>query len=505
MSASKPYILALDQGTTSSRAIVFNQRGSALAVAQIPFKQIYPQPGWVEHDAEAIWHSQWQAVSQVLRQLGINACQLAAIGVTNQRETCVVWDKQTGVPIYNAIVWQCRRTAAHCAELRQQGHEAMLQARTGLLCDAYFSASKLAWILNHVEGAAARAARGELLCGTIDSWLIWKLTQGRVHVTDVTNASRTQLFDIERKCWDEQLLELFGLPAAMLPKVVPSVGVVGEALIDNVAVPIAGIAGDQQSALFGQQCFAIGQAKTTYGTGCFLLMQTGQQRPHSQHQLLTTITVDAQGQPAYGLEGSVFMGGAIVQWLRDELGLISSAAESEQLACSVDDSGGVVLVPAFVGLGAPYWDGDARAMLLGLSRGSGRAQIVRAGLEAIALQCADVIHAMTQDAGMPLARLAVDGGACANDFLMQYQADITGVEVERPAQVESTALGVAFMAGLAVGFWPDTAALPPLRGQLQRFSPRLSAERRQQVQSHWQQAVRCCRSWRATTDADGYA
>jgi glycerol kinase len=486
------YLLALDQGTTSSRTIVFDDRGYPVTVAQEPFRQIYPQPGWVEHDAEEIWHTQRQTMLTAVRQAGIRPDQIAAIGITNQRETVVLWDAATGKPLHGAIVWQCRRTAEMCRELEAAGHKPNLRERTGLLLDAYFSGTKIKWMLDQNPEWRARAERGELKAGTIDSWLIYNLTGGKVHVTDVSNASRTLLFNIQTLDWDPLLLEVLGVPRPLLPTVVPSSGVVGHtdpALFEGVSIPIAGIAGDQQAALFGQGCFAPGQAKNTYGTGCFLLTNVGDKPVWSDHGLLTTVGWQVGGQVTYALEGSVFIGGAVIQWLRDELGLIQAAAESESIAASVADTGGVYLVPAFVGLGAPYWDMDARGLITGLTRGSNRAHIVRAALEAIAYQSRDVLAAMQQGLGQHLGVLRVDGGASQNNLLMQFQADILGIPVERPKCHETTALGAAYLAGLGVGVWPDTAAIA---GQWQldrRYTPEMSREQAGSLYAGWQGAV----------------
>ena len=491
-------VLALDQGTTSSRAILFDAEGRVRGVAQQEFEQRFPQPGWVEHDAQDIWLSQLAVARSVLQEQGVAASELAAIGITNQRETTVLWDRSTGLPLAPAIVWQDRRTAAQCDALREAGHEALIQHKTGLVLDAYFSATKLAWLLDHTPGARARAERGELAFGTMDSWLIWNLTSGKVHATDPSNASRTMLFNIRTQEWDDELLALFNIPVQLLPRIVPSSGVLGMSDADllGAAVPIGGVAGDQQAATFGQACHRPGMAKNTYGTGCFMLMNAGEQPVVSHNRLLTTVGwALGERPPVYCLEGSVFMAGATVQWLRDGLQIIQSAGEVEALAASVSDTGDVFLVPAFAGLGAPHWDGHARAALLGMTRGSTRAHIARAALEAIALQSAEVFVAMADDAGVPLRELRVDGGASANNLLMQMQANVLGVPVLRPCTTETSALGAAFLAGLAVGLWSDTDQLASL-WQLDRvFDPAWSADQREQLMSRWAQAVLRSRGW----------
>ena len=445
------YILSLDQGTTSSRAILFDQQQNILAVSQKEFTQIYPKEGWVEHNPMEIWSSQYAVMMEVVAQSGIHVSDLAAIGITNQRETTIVWDKATGTPIYNAIVWQCRRTAPLVDQLIQQGLTDHIKAATGLLPDAYFSATKIRWILDHVEGAQQRAERGELLFGTVDTWLLWKLTGGAVHVTDATNASRTMLYDIHKLDWDDTLLQALNIPRAMLPQVRSSSEVYGYTEIQGVRVPIAGIAGDQQAALFGQTCFEPGEAKNTYGTGCFLLMNTGDKPFVSQNGLGTTIAISLNGKVQYALEGSVFVGGAVIQWLRDEMRFFNESRDAEYYAQKVKDNGGVYLVPAFTGLGAPNWDMYARGCIVGLTRGTRREHIIRAAQESIAYQVADLVNAMQQDTGLTLASLKADGGASRDHFLMQFQSDILGVNVERPATLEVTALGAAFLAGLAEG------------------------------------------------------
>ncbi|QDF65672.1 glycerol kinase GlpK [Shewanella sp. SNU WT4] len=489
---TKKFILALDQGTTSSRAIVFDHDANLVAVSQREFSQIYPKPGWVEHDPMEIWSSQSSVLIEVLARAGIRSRDIAAIGITNQRETTVVWNKHTGKPIFNAIVWQCRRSSDICEQLQQQGYQDLIRERTGLVLDPYFSATKLKWILDNVEGARAQAEQGDLLFGTIDTWLLWKLTEGAVHATDPTNASRTMLYNIHQQCWDPELLAIFGIPASMLPKVQASSSVFGSTRIggQGVEIAIAGMAGDQQSALFGQLCIEKGMAKNTYGTGCFLLMNTGLDAVQSHHGLLTTIAIGAKGEVNYALEGSVFMGGATIQWLRDELGLIRDAQDTEYFASKVADTNGVYLVPAFVGLGAPYWRPDARGALVGLTRGANRNHIIRAALESIAYQSRDLLDAMIKDSGLPLKQLRVDGGAVANDFLMQFQADITNTQVIRPKQTETTAMGAAFLAGLAVGFWQSTSELDHKATADKCFAPTITENSRQQLYLGWQQAVK---------------
>jgi|SRR6266581_302359 len=491
------YVLALDQGTSSSRAMLFDAGGNIRGQAQQEFPQHFPQPAWVEHDAEEIWTSQLAVARAAIAAAGIAAAQVAAVGIANQRETTVLWERATGRPVAPAIVWQDRRTAAACDALRAAGHEAMIAARTGLVLDAYFSATKLAWLLDHVPNARARAARGELAFGTIDSWLAWKLSGGRLHVTDASNASRTLLYDIHARAWDAELLDLFDIPAAVLPQVRGSSEVYGECTADlfGAAIPLAGIAGDQQAATLGQACLSPGMAKNTYGTGCFLLLNTGRQAVASRHRLLTTIAWDIGGVVDYALEGSVFMGGAVVQWLRDGLGLIPSSAAVEALAASVHDAGGMYLVPAFTGLGAPWWEGHARGTIFGMSRGTGAAHIARAALEAIAFQCADLLEAMRADAGIALSELRVDGGAARNDLLMQFQADILGVPVLRPRITETTALGAAYLAGLAVGFWRTPAELAAHWQVERRFEPTMTMARREELLAGWRKAVRHALAW----------
>lgn len=488
------YVIALDQGTTSSRAVLVNRRGRIVDSVQNPFPQIFPQPGWVEHDPRDILSSQLGALTELLVQNGLGPADVDSIGITNQRETTVVWSRETGQPVCNAIVWQCRRTADIIEELTSDPAVAREITRiTGLIPDPYFSASKIKWILDNVPGAREDAEAGKLAFGTVDSWLVWTLTHGAVHATDVTNASRTMLFDIHQMRWDPWLLELFGIPSSMLPEVRPSSGDFGVTANPGTleGIPIRGVAGDQQSALFGQCCFRPGQAKNTYGTGCFLLLNTGAEACESTHGLVTTIAAAAPGEgPVYALEGSVFMAGALIQWLRDEVGLISTAAESEDLARSVDDTAGVHVVPAFTGLGAPYWDSQARGAILGLTRGANRAHIVRAALESLAFQVADLVGAMEADAGFPFRELHVDGGASANDFLMQFQSDVLGCELHRPACLETTALGAAYLAGLSGGFWKNVDELSALHADGTRFTPQMADQTRESLLEGWHQAVR---------------
>ena len=489
------FILSLDQGTTSSRAILFDRDGHVVATAQREFRQSFPQPGWVEHDATEIWQTQLGVMQDVLARQGVGASQVAAIGVTNQRETTVLWDRRTGEPVAPAIVWQDRRTAGICDELSAAGHADLFQQRTGLVLDAYFSGTKLKWLLDHIPGARSRAELGELAFGTIDSWLAWKLTGE--HVTDPSNASRTLLFDIHRQCWDDELLALLDIPAALLPRVVASSGEIATLNAEwlGATIPLSGMAGDQQAATFGQACLDIGMAKNTYGTGCFLLMNTGPQPMASRHRLLTTVGWQRNGKTTYLLEGSVFMGGATVQWLRDGLGLIASAGEVETLAASVPDNGGVYLVPAHTGLGAPYWDPSARGALFGLTRGTTRAHIARAALEAIAFQSAEVLQAMENDAGQPIREVRVDGGAARNDLLMQFQADLLGVPVVRPKVTETTALGAAYLAGLAVGYWRDEAELAAQWQAERLFEPVMAEEQRAAMFADWHRAIQRTLGW----------
>ncbi len=486
-----PYILAFDQGTTSSRAIVFDRQGSILSLAQKEFQQIFPQSGWVEHDADEIWSSQIGVANEALARLGITASDIAAIGITNQRETTIVWDKTTGRPIYNAIVWQDRRTADAADALKAAGHEALFQSKTGLVIDAYFSGTKLQWLLDNVPGAREKADRGELAFGTVDSWLVWKLTQGALHLTDVSNACRTMLYNIHTADWDDTLLNLLNIPRSLLPQVRSSSEVYGQtaAGLFGAQIAIAGIAGDQQAATFGQAALSTGMVKNTYGTGCFMLLNTGKEPMTSHHKLLTTVAWKIDDRTDYALEGSVFVAGAVVQWLRDGLGIIKRSEDVEALACSVPDNGGVYFVPAFVGLGAPYWDSYARGTIVGLSRGSTAAHIARAALESIAYQTADVLDAMRQDSNLSLAELRVDGGASRNDLLMQFQADVLGIPVVRPKVTETTALGAAYLAGLAVGYWKSEQEIIQLWQIDKRFEPALSDDDRQRLREAWRRAV----------------
>ncbi len=489
-------VVAIDQGTTGSTVLVLDRRGRIVGRAYSEFTQHYPKPGWVEHDPEEIWRVTLRVLRQAVRSARLKAKDVAAIGITNQRETTVVWDRKTGKPIHRAIVWQDRRTAELCDALKTAGHEARVRAKTGLVLDAYFSGTKVRWLLDNVRGARERAAAGGLCFGTIDSWLVWKLTGGAVHATDPTNASRTLLYDIHRRAWDHELASMLQVPESLLPTVRPSSGFFGETTADVLGAPVkvAGIAGDQQAALYGQGCVDAGMAKNTYGTGCFLLLNTGDRAVASHAGLLTTVACDALGNPAYALEGSVFIAGAAIQWLRDGLGFMKKARESETMAVRAGSTLGVYLVPAFVGLGAPYWDADARGAIVGLTRGVGRGHIVRAALESLAYQTRDVVDAMARDAGTPLAMLRVDGGASANDFLMQFQADVLGVPVERPKIVETTAMGAAALAGLAVGFWRSPKELAQARQMDRRFRPRMPAETRDGLYRGWRAAVARVRS-----------
>jgi len=495
-------VLAIDQGTTGSTAMVFSRGGQVLGRAYGELKQHYPRPGWVEHDPEEIWQLSRRVMAEALAASGVGHKDLSAIGITNQRESVVVWDRKTGKPVHRAIVWQSRQSMSICEELRAEGHEPLFRERTGLLIDPYFSGTKVRWILDLETSLQERAEAGELAFGTIDCWLLWKLSgatasEGAVHRTEPTNASRTLLYDIHRRCWDEELCSLLRVPAAMLPEVSPSSGIFGHTVLHEglpAGIPIAGMAGDQQAALYGQACWEPGQAKNTYGTGCFLLMNMGARHPVSQNGLLTTICCDARGAPAYALEGSVFIAGAAIQWLRDELKIIGNASETEALAGSIADNEGVYLVPAFVGLGAPYWDAKARGALLGLTRGSGRAHVVRAALESIAYQSRDIVDVMNQDSGIGLKELRVDGGASQNNFLMQFQADILGVAVERPALVETTAAGSAYLAGLATGVWSGPEDLLEARQLDRRFEPAMDPARRDELYAGWRSAVARTRS-----------
>ncbi|MDY4674678.1 MAG: glycerol kinase GlpK [Treponema sp.] len=489
------YILALDQGTTSSRAILFDQNQQIVALAQKEFPQIYPQEGWVEQDAMEIWASQYGVMMEVVAQSGVQPEDIAAIGITNQRETTILWDKTTGKPIYNAIVWQCRRTASLVDDLKQQGLEAHIRQTTGLVPDAYFSATKIKWILDKVEGAREKAQRGEILFGTVDSWLLWRLTEGSVHATDVTNASRTMLFDIDKLDWDGTLLSALDIPAAMLPQVLSSSQIYGSTKILGVDVPIAGMAGDQQAALFGQTCFEPGEAKNTYGTGCFLLMNTGDKPCFSKNGLITTIAVGLKDRVEYALEGSVFVGGAVIQWLRDEMRFIGSSQDAEYYASKVEDNGGVYLVPAFTGLGAPYWDMYARGTIVGLTRGTRREHIIRAAQESIAYQVVDLVGAMEADTGITLSQLKADGGASRDQFLMQFQSDVLNRSVCRPVIRETTALGAAYLAGLGVGLWQNRDEIKTLWQRDMVFTPAMEDTKRQELLDKWHKAVSRSRDW----------
>lgn len=490
------YILALDQGTTSSRAIVFDQKGLVVGVAQKEFTQYFPSPGWVEHDALEIWDTQYRVAKEVLQQLGLQPSQLAAIGITNQRETTVLWDRVSGEPVHAAIVWQDRRTASYCDQLKQEGKAEMIRKKTGLVVDAYFSGTKLKWLLDQVPGARERANRGELAFGTIDSWLLWKLTEGKVHATDVSNASRTMLFNLHTLSWDEELLALMDIPHSVLPSIKSNSEVYGHATaLQLPQVPVAGMAGDQQAALFGQMCIQPGMVKNTYGTGCFMLMNTGTQAVDSKNNLLTTVAWQVGGVTHYALEGSVFIAGAAVQWLRDGLKIIQRSHKMEALASTVKDSDGVVLVPAFSGLGAPHWDPYARGTVFGLTRGTTGAHIARATLESIALQTFDVLKAMEADAGTPVSELRVDGGATVNNLLMQFQADILSVPVLRPSVIETTALGAAYLAGLAVGFWNDLESIASQWNVDARFTPSMDAVSKNTYLTNWKRAVRAVLAW----------
>ena len=485
------FILALDAGTSSSRAIVFDHDGRIVSVAQREFRQIYPKPGWVEHDPVEIWDTQLAVAKEAMSKAGAAASSIAAVGITNQRETTVVWDRDTGRPVYNAIVWQCRRTSDFCDELKNRGLADAIRETTGPVPDAYFSGTKLRWVLENVPGARAAAEAGRLLFGTIDTWLLWNLTGGKVHATDYSNASRTMMYDIGSLKWSDDILRELGVPRTVLPEVLPSSGVFGETApgVFDAPIPVAGVAGDQQSALFGQTCFSPGDAKNTYGTGCFMLMNTGERRVPSANGLLTTIAWGMGGKVSYALEGSVFTAGAAIQWLRDELGLLQKASDSEAMARAVPDTNGCFVVPAFTGLGAPYWDQYARGAVLGLTRGVNRNHIVRATLESLAYQTADVLEAMQKDAGIGLNALRVDGGASANDFLMQFQSDVIGVPVERPACIETTALGAAYLAGLAVGYWSGLDEFKSNADGLSTFAPKLSPYARAAAMHNWHQAV----------------
>ena len=489
------YILALDQGTTSSRAIVFDHGGNNIAVAQKEFPQLFLQPGWVEHDPSDLWSTQAAVAAEVLHKTGLHAEDIAAIGITNQRETTLIWDRQTGHPIANAIVWQDRRTAPLCDQLRASGYDRTIREKTGLILDAYFSATKAQWLLDNIEGARAKATAGELAFGTVDTWLVWNLTGGKIHATDVSNASRTMLYNIHTEDWDEELLDLFRVPRSLLPDVHSSSEVYGETTVLGAPIPIAGIAGDQQAALFGQVCTEPGLVKNTYGTGCFMLLNTGTKPITSQKNLLTTVAWRIGNRTEYALEGSIFIAGAVVQWLRDGLGIIRKAADVEALAASVADTHGVYLVPAFAGLGAPHWDAYARGTIVGLTRGTTAAHIARAALEGIALQVRDVLTAMEADSGVRLKELRVDGGACANNVLMQMQSDLLGVPVVRPKVTETTALGAAYLAGLAVGFWKDKNDIATQWQAERRFEPTMSAETRRKTAVGWAKALERAKGW----------
>ncbi|AQM69098.1 glycerol kinase GlpK [Vibrio campbellii] len=499
------YIVALDQGTTSSRAVILDHDANIVSVAQREFTQIYPEAGWVEHDPMEIWATQSSTLVEALAKTGIRSDQLVGIGITNQRETTIVWNKETGKPVYNAIVWQCRRTADICEELKARGLEDYVRDNTGLVLDPYFSGTKVKWILDNVEGAREDAEAGKLLFGTVDTWLVWKMTQGRVHVTDYTNASRTMLFNINDLCWDQKMLDEMGIPASMMPEVKRSSEIYGQTNIGGkggTRIPIAGIAGDQQAALYGQMCVEAGQAKNTYGTGCFLLMNTGQEKVTSKNGLLTTLACGPKGEPAYALEGAVFMGGASIQWLRDEMKILAGAEDSEYFATKVDTSNGVYVVPAFTGLGAPYWDAYARGTIVGLTRGVNSNHIIRATLEGIAYQTRDVLDAMQADSGIKLANLRVDGGAVANNFLMQFQSDVLNTEVHRPQVTEVTALGAAYLAGLAVGFWDSIDELQDKAVLDRTFEPHDDEEKRNRRYKGWKRAVKCAQTWSELHDED---
>lgn len=496
------YVMALDAGTTSNRSILFNEKGELCSVAQKEFTQYFPRPGWVEHDANEIWSSQLGVAVEAMNKIGASAKDIAAIGITNQRETAIVWDKNTGEPIYRAIVWQCRRTAEYCDELKEKGYTEMFRKKTGLIIDAYFAGTKIKWILDHVEGARERARRGELLFGTVETWLIWKLTKGEVHVTDYSNASRTLLFNINTLEWDKEILELMDIPEPMLPKAMPSSCVYGNADPSFLggSIPIGGAAGDQQSALFGQTCFKPGDAKNTYGTGCFLLMNTGEKPVFSENGLVTTIAWGLDGKVYYALEGSIFVAGAAIQWLRDEMRLIDSAMDSEYMAKKVNDTNGCYVVPAFTGLGAPYWDQYARGTIVGLTRGVNKYHIIRATLESLAYQVNDVLNAMGADSKISLSSLKVDGGASANDFLMQTQADIINAPVKRPRCIETTAMGAAYLAGLAVGYWKDKEEVINNWAIDKVFTPEIDSEERRKKIKGWEKAVKYAYGWAKDED-----
>lgn len=491
------YVMALDQGTTSSRCILFNEKGLIVSVAQKEFTQIYPKAGWVEHDPMEIWSTQIGVATEAMQKVGATAEDIAAIGITNQRETTVVWDKNTGKPVYNAIVWQCRRTSNICDGLKAEGFDKAIKAKTGLIVDAYFSGTKVKWILDNVEGAREEAEKGNLLFGNIDTWLIWNLTKGKVHVTDYSNASRTMLFNIHTLQWDKEILEKLNIPASMLPEAKPSSCLYGytDASLLGGEIAIGGAAGDQQAALFGQVCHKPGTAKNTYGTGCFMLMNTGEKAVESRNGLLTTIAWGVNGKVEYALEGSIFIAGAAIQWLRDELRIIDNSADSEAIAASVEDTNGVYMVPAFVGLGAPYWDQYARGTIVGLTRGAKREHLIRATLESLAYQTNDVLKAMQEDSGIKLEALKVDGGACANNFLMQFQSDVLGVQVDRPEVIETTALGAAYLAGLAVGYWKDQEDVSKNWAISRSFNPEMDGEKREKLLEGWHEAVKRSMGW----------
>ncbi len=491
------YVIALDQGTTSSRCILFDEQGTICSVAQKEFTQIYPQPGWVEHNPMEIWSSQLSVTMEAMGKIGAHYSDIAAIGITNQRETTIVWDRDTGEPVYNAIVWQCRRTADRIEKLKEDGLEEKIIQRTGLIPDAYFSGSKIEWILDNVPGAREKAENGELMFGTVDTWLIWNLTKGCIHVTDYTNAARTMLFDIHKKCWDDEILEYFRIPKSMLPDVKPSSCVYGYTSSDVIGgkIPIAGAAGDQQAALFGQCCFGEGEVKNTYGTGCFLLMNTGTKAVRSNNGLLTTIAASTQEETQYALEGSVFVAGAAVQWLRDEMRMVRTAGQTEEYCTAVEDTGGVYVVPAFAGLGAPYWDQYARGTIVGVTRGTNKEQFIRATVESMAYQVHDLIESMEQDSGLCLKQLRVDGGACANNFLMQFQADILNSQIVRPECIETTALGAAYLAGLAVGYWKSKDEIRKNWKISRSFANAMEADRRERLVKGWKRAVKCALCW----------
>ena len=494
----KNYILSIDAGTTSSRAIIFDRSSAIVAMSQKEFSQIYPKPGWVEHDANEIWNTQLAVIKQVVDDSGISPDEIASVGITNQRETTVVWNRHTGKPVYNAIVWQCRRTADMCRKLKENGYEEMIKSSTGLVVDAYFSATKLAWILENVPKARRDAEKGDLIFGTIDSWILFNLTKGKVHATDVSNASRTMMFNIEKLDWDDNILNILNIPRSMLPKVSPSsydFGATAEGIFDNVQIPICGIAGDQQASLFGQVCFKKGAAKNTYGTGCFLMMNTGHDIVRSDEGLLTTIAWQIGDEVTYALEGSIFIGGAVIQWLRDEMKMLDNAKESEYFATQVKDNGGVYIVPAFVGLGTPYWDPYARGTITGLTRGIGKNHIIRAALESICYQTKDVFEAIHDECGLNLTELKVDGGACSNNFLMQFQSDMLGVPVYRPVVIETTALGVAYLAGLYAGMWKNTAEISKNWKVEKIFGSLMSAEERIILYKYWKKAVERSKAW----------